>query len=110
VDLQLHDLATGRSALVPTLGPRVGADVRAILVEGPDAPQVVVVVHHPLIVHPHPGHRRARLTGVVLRRMHLGLLLLHFRSDREEGSSRLEREETTAAVERGEGGGVRDGG
>jgi hypothetical protein len=58
-DLHLHDVAAGRRADQP------GADVGVVLVEGSDVPWVVVVVHHPLVVRPHPGRhrRRARLAG-----------------------------------------------
>jgi hypothetical protein len=58
-DLQLHDVAAGRRANQPS------ADVGVVLVEGTYVPRVVVVVHHPLVVRPHPRRRgrRARLAG-----------------------------------------------
>lgn len=58
-DLQLHDVAAGRRADQPS------TDVGVLLVEGTDVPRVIVVVHHPLVVRPHPRRRggRAHLTG-----------------------------------------------
>ena len=52
-DLQLHDVPARRRADDPR------ADVRVVLVEGPNVARVVVVIHDPLVVAP-PRRARSR--------------------------------------------------